>query len=68
MKISLTYKFKLWGCPDLNRSHRLPKPEGYQATPQPLYIPVRIFHLIKLNKMGSFSDSVEQGIISANKK
>jgi hypothetical protein len=25
-----------WGCPDLNRGLRLPKPVGYQATPQPL--------------------------------
>ena len=24
-----------WGCPDLDRGLRLPKPVGYQATPQP---------------------------------
>ena len=23
-----------WACPDLDRSLRLPKPKGYQATPQ----------------------------------
>jgi hypothetical protein len=25
-----------WGCPDLDRGLRLPKPVGYQATPHPL--------------------------------
>ena len=28
-----------WACPDLNRSQWLPKPQGYQATPQAHNLP-----------------------------
>jgi hypothetical protein len=36
MNLKIVFKINQWACCDLNASLWLPKPQGYQATPQAL--------------------------------